>query len=142
MQDQKGRTGTTDHVTTVATIYEAFGRGDVPAILDHLDDAVAWDTARADHYGVPWLRPRRDKQGVGEFFASLQDLDFLRFDVKSIVGAGDTVIALIDAGIVVKRTGKGIDDLEAHVWTFGPDGRVHAFQHIVDTMLHVRAIAD
>jgi hypothetical protein len=28
---------------TIAAIYEAFGRGDVPAILDHLADDVTWD---------------------------------------------------------------------------------------------------
>ena len=29
---------------TVREIYEAFGRGDVAAILDRLDDAVEWET--------------------------------------------------------------------------------------------------
>jgi ketosteroid isomerase-like protein len=29
---------------TVQQIYEAFGRGDVPGILDKLDDSIEWET--------------------------------------------------------------------------------------------------
>ena len=32
------------NIDTVKQMYEAFGRGDVPAILDKLDDNVEWDT--------------------------------------------------------------------------------------------------
>ena len=32
-----------DNVGTVAAIYEAFGRGDLPAILDQLADDVQWE---------------------------------------------------------------------------------------------------
>ena len=31
------------NIETVKSIYEAFGRGDVPAILDKLADDVDWD---------------------------------------------------------------------------------------------------
>jgi ketosteroid isomerase-like protein len=41
-----------DHPATVQEIYEAFGRGDVPAILDRLTDDIAWDLD-APGYGVP-----------------------------------------------------------------------------------------
>lgn len=34
------------HTETARAIYDAFGRGDVPAILDHLADDVEWE------YGV------------------------------------------------------------------------------------------
>ena len=47
------------HLDTVQTIYAAFGRGDVPAILAHLDEQIEWehDAEGWDSYGVPWLRP-------------------------------------------------------------------------------------
>ena len=32
-----------DNVGTVGDIYAAFGRGDVPWILEHLADDVSWD---------------------------------------------------------------------------------------------------
>jgi ketosteroid isomerase-like protein len=31
---------------TVQAIYEAFGRGDVPTMLEKLDDAVEWETTQ------------------------------------------------------------------------------------------------
>ena len=51
------------HLEAVAAIYEAFGRGDVAAILDYLDDSVAWDVWNdnsAHAVQVPWLVPRHD----------------------------------------------------------------------------------
>lgn len=40
---------------TVIGIYEAFGRGDVPWILDRLDDDVEWEPGIRDT-GLPYLR--------------------------------------------------------------------------------------
>jgi ketosteroid isomerase-like protein len=44
------------NLEVVQEIYEAFGRGDVPAILDHLADDVGWDLD-APGYGVPIFEP-------------------------------------------------------------------------------------
>jgi hypothetical protein len=46
-------TDITANATTVADIYAAFGRGDVPAILDTLADGVAWGSSAGQ------LRPAR-----------------------------------------------------------------------------------
>jgi ketosteroid isomerase-like protein len=32
-----------DHVKTVQAIYDCFGRGDVPGVLEHLDPDVRWN---------------------------------------------------------------------------------------------------
>ena len=37
--------------------------------------------------------------------------------------------------------GGRLRDEELHLWTFGPDGRVVAFRHYVDTAKHIRAAA-
>ena len=42
------------NIETVKAIYEAFGRGDVNAILDKLDDGVEWETT-VPLSDVPWL---------------------------------------------------------------------------------------
>jgi len=56
-----------ENLETVKRIYAAFGRGDIPAILDTLADNVAWE-AWADNsagkVGVPWLVPRHGKAGA------------------------------------------------------------------------------
>ena len=43
------------NIGTVREIYEAFGRGDVPAILNKLDDNIEWETQNPVA-GVPWLQ--------------------------------------------------------------------------------------
>jgi ketosteroid isomerase-like protein len=57
-----------------------------------------------------------------------------------IAGEGDTVVAANDLEMVVKATGKTIVDVEVHIWTFNPDGSVRSMRHVVDTLLHARAL--
>jgi len=51
---------------TVREIYEAFGRGDVSAILNKLDDNVEWET-QAPVPGVPWPQSRRGRANIAPF---------------------------------------------------------------------------
>src|SRR5262249_40416486 len=83
-------------IETVRGSYAAFGRGDVPAILDKLADQVDWEYGWSEHE-VPWLMPRKDKQGVAAFFAIAGTaLAFERFEVSHILGDERLVVALID----------------------------------------------
>jgi ketosteroid isomerase-like protein len=133
------------NIATVQEIYAAFGRGDVPAILDRLADDVCWDHlpdgGGAQRHDVPWLRERTGRDDVAGFFAALGALDFHVFAPTVILGDGDTVVALIDEDVTVKATGERFRDATAHVWSFGPDGRVIAFRHLTDTVKHVEAYA-
>lgn len=52
---------------TVREIYEAFGRGDVPAILNKLDGNVEWETQNPVA-GVPWLQSRPWESKHHRFF--------------------------------------------------------------------------
>jgi uncharacterized protein len=126
-------TTTSAHVTTVAEIYAAFGRGDVPFILDCLADEVVWEEGiRATD--LPWLQPGVGKQHVGEFFAAVsQGLDFTTFEPQVIAADGDTVVAVMrEAGTIVS-TGAAIDeDLYVHLWKFDGRGKVAWFRHIGD----------
>jgi ketosteroid isomerase-like protein len=74
-------------VDTVQRIYAAFGRGDIPAIIDELDDNVEWDV-EVPTPGVPWLQPRRGKTGVLAFFQSLAPLAFPTFDPHTFLKTG------------------------------------------------------
>jgi ketosteroid isomerase-like protein len=68
-----------DKVETIKQIYEAFGKGDIPTIIDKLDEDVAWDT-QSNVPGVPWLGPRRGKANIPGFFESLAPLQFTHFE--------------------------------------------------------------
>jgi ketosteroid isomerase-like protein len=122
------------NVETVQAIYEAFGRGDIPAILERLDENVGWDIDLAED-GPPWLRPRRGRDGVTEFFQVVgAELEFARFEPYLIVGDGAYVVAMINLDATVKATGGSIaDPAEGHLWTFDDDGMVIGLRHLIDT---------
>jgi uncharacterized protein len=120
-----------NHVMTVQQIYEAFGRGDVPAILGHLADDVSWDQD-APRYGVPLYEPGVGKAHVERFFSTLQDIEFLRFEPSNFLSGGNQVAVPIAVEVRVKATGKTVKALEVHLWTFGEDGKVTRFFHCID----------
>jgi uncharacterized protein len=133
------------NIQTVQDIYAAFGRGDIPAILATLADDVRWDHlpdgSGAQRHDVPWLAARTGRDEVAGFFEALGALEFHDFAPRAFLGDGDTVVALIDEDATVRATGERIRDKTAHVWTFGPDGRVVEFRHVADTVKHVEAYA-
>ena len=57
-----------DNVKVIQSVYEAFGRGDVAAILEALTDDVDWASEAADAKGAPWYGLRRGHVGVAAFF--------------------------------------------------------------------------
>ena len=128
------------HVATVQAIYEAFGRGDVPAILDRLDENVEWEHDAVDH-GIPWLQPRRGRAEVAKFFATLAAIEIHRFEPFAFLEGDGRVAALIRLEASVKATSRTVRDLEVHLWTFGDHGRVKAFRHVVDTHQHFLALS-
>jgi ketosteroid isomerase-like protein len=127
------------HRETVQEMYAAFGRGDVAAILERLDPHIDWEYD-ASPTEVPWLQPRQGPAGAAEFFTSLGELDFHRFEPKAILAEGQTVVALVDVDATVRKTGARVEELdEVHIWNFGNDGRVTRFRHRADTLKQLRA---
>jgi len=120
------------NVDTVKQIYEAFGRGDVAAILEKLDEDVEWDTEIPTE-GVPWLQPRHGAANVAGFFESLAPLNITRFEPHTLFSEGDKVFVLIALEGTNVR-GKPFNmPYEGHLWVFNESGRVTKFQHVADT---------
>ena len=132
----------TANAASVAEIYSAFGRGDVPAILDRLADDVAWDawerTNEGQLAGVAHLAEQRGVQGAAEFFASIAGWSVREFTVLDVIGSGRQVVAEIRAAFDLPGGGKFADE-ELHLWTFDESGKVTRFRHYVDTAKHIRA---
>jgi ketosteroid isomerase-like protein len=131
----------TTNATTVADIYAAFGRGDVPAILERLADDVAWEEwadNSAQRAGVPYLVARRGRSDVAGFFAVLGEATVLDFAVLDIIGTGRQVVAEVRASFALPGGGRFADE-ELHLWTFDDAGRVVRFRHYLDTAKHIAA---
>jgi ketosteroid isomerase-like protein len=124
---------------TVQAMYEAFGRGDVPAILDELDENVVWEVAGSTT-DVPWMQTRAGRDGARAFFENLAALDFHKFDVTSVTDIGGRVLSVVDVEATVKATGERFAEPdEVHIWWFNDAGKVTAFRHRADTHLQWKA---
>ena len=132
------------NVGTVQKMYEAFGRGDVPAILDCMADDVEFDSWGVENTGqqagVPWLVHRSGRAGVAEFFEAVgAGLEFHSFEPLSILEGPGQVAAVIRFDATARNTGERFQDEEVHLWTFDGDGRVTGMRHVVDTAKHIKA---
>lgn len=127
-------------IENVRQMYAAFGRGDVGAILEHIDADVAWDAYPenfANRANVPWLTGRKGRQGVAAFFEVLRPFTFNRFEVHRIMGGEDAVAAEVSVEIEHAATNLALRDDEMHLFTFNAQGRVVRFRHFVDTAKHI-----
>lgn len=131
-----------EHLATATAIYEAFGRGDIPAILSYMAEDVQWEQW-ADNWGqkagVPWLAPRQGKAGVLEFFQVLGGITIKDFQVLSIMAGGNQVAVEFIIEVDVPSTGGHYRDEELHLWTFNDAGQVIRLRHYTDTAKHIAA---
>src|SRR4051812_40187602 len=88
-------------VDKVQGIYGAFGRGDIPAILEQLAEDIDWDYGHGPT-GVPWLEHRHGRAGVAAFFEAARGIEFLKFAPHTFLEGPDRVAALVD---VIGRVG-------------------------------------
>lgn len=121
---------------TVLAIYDDFGRGDVPAILDKLDDAVECETA-APVSEVPWLRARRGKANIAGFFESMAPLKMTRFEPHTIFEGDNKVFALIAFEATAHGRHYSFPN-NGHLWQFNAAGKVVKFDHVTDTAQMIR----
>lgn len=130
-------------IETVQSIYQAFGRGDVPAILATLSPQVRWESwaaHSAQQAGHPLFASRSGPQETAGFFQLLgQQLQMHEFQVLDVFGSGRQVAAEVIIDYTYLPTGQRVRDEEMHLWTFGEDGQVTRFRHYLDTAKHLRA---
>jgi uncharacterized protein len=124
------------NLATVESIYAAFRRGDVPAILDCLAEDVEWEYG-PNSTSVPWLQPRRGRTEVVKFFEALAAVDLTRLVATTFLESGSTVVVLFQLDATVKATGRRVvEEDEVHIWHFDASGKAARFRHRVDTLQH------
>lgn len=113
--------------------YEAFGRGDVPAVLDAMDPSIEWREAEGNPYmptGEAWIGP---DAVLNNLFMKLgSDWDAFTVHPKTFHEAGDSVIVEARYTGTHKETGKSLDAQVCHIWAV-KDGKLTRFQQYVDT---------
>jgi ketosteroid isomerase-like protein len=132
-------TTTIDNATVVASLYEAFGRADIPFILSHIDDACKWIGAGENF--LPQGGTYNGKEVVN-FFMKLNDaVEFKSFNTVSIHNIGENeVVAFGNMSGAARNTGKiSSSDWVMH-WKFNDDGKVVYYQDFHNTAAEYAAM--
>ena len=122
-----------DNVSLLRRLYEAFGRGDVPAVLGAMSPEIRWHEAEGNPYmpgGEAWVG--QDALVKHLFTRIAAEWDGFTIHIKSLYGSGDHVIVEARYSGTYKPTGKSIDAQACHVWDV-KNGKVIKFQQYVDT---------
>ena len=120
-----------DNVRVAKQTYEAFGRGDVPAVLENFHSDVEWHAAE----GLPWGGVHTGPNAVAEnvFGAVMAEIDGFALNIdRFIEGNDDVVLVLGRYSGTGKKGGKSLDAAFAHVWELD-DGKLKRFLHYTDT---------
>jgi len=121
------------NVQVVQEMYEAFGRGDVPAVLGAMEADVQWREAEGNPYqmsGEAWVGTDAILQNL--FMKIGTEYDAFTVHPKDFHDAGDTVVVEGRYTGTYKATGKTLDAQYCHVFKIR-NGKLASFQQFVDT---------
>jgi ketosteroid isomerase-like protein len=119
-------------ILAVQEMYEAFGKGDVDAILAKLTDDVDWGSV-TDSEIAPWHGATKGKQNVPRFFEALaKTSDITEFTPLAFAANDTDVMAVIRFESTIRANGRsGVTQLH-HWWRFRGD-KVYYFRGTEDT---------
>ena len=96
---------TEDNRRVVQSVFEAFGRGDIPGVLGFVAEDARWDAPGPPV--VPFYGRRRGHAGAAEFFTQLgSNVEFEKFEVGEFIAEGDTVVVTGSERGRVRANGK------------------------------------
>ena len=122
-----------DNTERVTSIFEAFARGDIHAILDQL----AEDARFVSHLDpiIPWAGEFTGKDAVARFFHALgSSVEVTGHPVNGVVAQGDTVVAMGEVTFRVRATGKAGASSWVYIFTLA-NGQVQRYDQFNDTGL-------
>lgn len=122
-----------DNVNLLTSLYDAFGRADVPTVLAAMSPEIQWHEAESNPdmaSGEAWVGPDAVLKNL--FMKLGAEWDGFSVHPKSFHGAGDSVIVEVRYSDTYKATGKSMDTQACHVWDV-KGGKVTRFQQYVDT---------
>ncbi|HZP26483.1 MAG TPA: nuclear transport factor 2 family protein [Dehalococcoidia bacterium] len=127
-----------DNIRAVMTIYEAFGRGDIPTILDQLSDDIDWWFFGPPE--IPWGGRHQGKEAVlGLFGAVGANVDVESFGPEDEpIATGDSVVVAGFERVKVRRTGKSWETHWLHNFSFR-DSKIYRIREYYDTAAIVEA---
>jgi ketosteroid isomerase-like protein len=119
-------------IDIVRAHYAASVKGDIDAMMVDVSPHVRWTEMAGFPCAGVWIGPQAVADNV---FAVLgRDWIGYRFELQSLVDAGDQVIGVGIYHGTFRATGKEMQARVAHVWKL-QDGKIVAFEQFTDTLL-------
>jgi ketosteroid isomerase-like protein len=125
------------NLTSVQGVYDAFAKGDIPAVLGFLSTDINWTEAEGFPYGGTYVGPDAVHEGV--FMRLGTEWDGFAAEPDEFIDGGDRVVVLGKYSGSYKATGKSFQANFAHVWNVR-EGIAVRFVQYVDTLLVQRAL--
>jgi ketosteroid isomerase-like protein len=121
-----------DAEKVVREIYEAFGRGDLAALLARVSETARWDFAVAASE-VPWHAPATGHVEITGFLTTFAEhVTIHAVEPRRFLPSGADVVVDVRIAYTVKRTGRRVDEDQLVWWTVA-DGKVTRLRHFEDT---------
>jgi ketosteroid isomerase-like protein len=119
----------------VRRLFDAFGRGDIPAAMELFAEDVVFRSpvTHTRHETLGWARPRRGRREVLQFFSELAGAVAPEpFEVLGMISKGDTVVVEGRNSGTVRSTGTRF----THDWVMVfslRDGKITRNDHYYDS---------
>jgi uncharacterized protein len=124
--------GADDNIKTIQSVYEAFGRGDVQAVLEAVSDDVDW-AAETSSTVAPWYGVRRGRDGVASFFEAFgSTMEVQEFSPYAFAANDSEVHTVVHCRAVARGTGKVMDHDLHHFFRFR-EGKIVFYRGTEDT---------
>ena len=121
----------------VKDLYAAFGRGDMPSVLEAIADDAEWVLPGPADF--PMAGTYRGKQAVQGWFGTLvENIEFHAVEPREFIAQGDKVVVLFYREGTMRRSGRTFAAHDAHVFTLR-DGKITRHEAIEDTAAEVVA---
>ncbi|MEP7242721.1 MAG: nuclear transport factor 2 family protein [Gammaproteobacteria bacterium] len=123
----------------IETLYAAFEKGDVEAIVALMDDSVEW--VAPGPAIIPFAGTFKGKEGIRRFFTmAVERLEVRDQKVTGFLSKRGLVAALGFEDMLVKSTGKTYRSNWVHLYTLR-HGKIVKFEEFVDTAAQAAAFA-
>jgi len=120
------------NIKTIEGVYEAFGRGDVAAILDAVTDDVDW-AAEAASSAAPWYGVRHGKDAVAAFFSEFgSTMEVEEFTPVSFAANDTDVLTLVHFRARSRSSGR-TSEMNLHHYFKFRDGKIAYYRGSEDS---------
>ncbi|CAN7558139.1 nuclear transport factor 2 family protein [Acidovorax sp. LjRoot118] len=130
---------TTQPIDIVRAHYAASAQGNVQEMMANVSPQVRWTEMAGFPCAGTWVGP----QAVAENVFAVLGRDWIgyRFELQTLIDAGDQVIGVGTYHGSFRATGKAMQARVAHVWKV-QNGQIVAFEQFTDTLLVRQAMGN